>query len=318
MTDGPPRVCVVGSLNMDLVVRTPRLPRAGETIVGESFATFPGGKGANQAVAAARAGARVAMVGCVGDDPHGHTLLDTLRADNVDVTRVRTSETLNTGIAQITVDSQGENTIVVVAGANASLTVDDVERDRVAIADADVLLMQLETPIDTVIAAAQIAKDAGATVVLNAAPALAAGAGLPLELTPCVDVLIVNEIEAAIVAGANTLGDDDRLNAMTLLGIKSVVVTLGSRGAQFMHMGIQDSQPAFRVASIDTVGAGDAFAGTFAARYAEHKIAGSVDQLAFVDAICWACAAGALATTVSGAIPSLPTRSDIKHLLTRA
>jgi ribokinase len=298
---------------MDLIVRTGRLPDAGETVMGGSFETLPGGKGANQAVAAARAGAHVSMIGCVGDDAYGGMLLETLSADHVDVQGVRTLDEHSTGIAQITVDDEGENTIVVAGGANRGLTTADVIESSDAIRSADVLLMQLETPIETVMAAATFAREVGVTVMLNAAP----GMKLPLDLAANIDVLIANETEAAIAAGNPALDDADRLAALSLLGIRSLIVTLGDRGAQFMHERKQGEQQAYRVSPIDSVGAGDAFAGTFAARYSEHKVAGGVDELGFVDAVCWASAAGALATTARGAIPSLPRRAAIKQLLTR-
>lgn len=310
MTDSQARVCVIGSINMDLVVRAPRLPAPGETLMGGPFSTSPGGKGANQAVAAARTGARVTMFGAVGDDTHGQALLDTLVHEGIDVSHVARRAGNSTGVALITVAGDGENTIVVAAGANATVSPEDVENAKSVIAEADALLMQLEIPLPTVQRAAEIARDADVTVILNAAPAQR----LSRELLGLLDVLIVNRTEAAIVAGAPP-GSEPELD---LLGVPACVVTLGARGARYLHGRADGRVAAYPVQPLDTVGAGDAFAGTLATRWAEHKIAAGVDHDAFRDILCWACAAGALATTKHGAIPSLPTRAEVVSLLRRA
>lgn len=310
MSDSRVRVCIVGSINMDLIVRAPRLPAAGETLMGGPFSTSPGGKGANQAVAAARTGAGVTMIGAVGDDAYGSTLRGTLAAEGIDVSHIAGRAAIATGVALITVAGDSENTIVVAAGANATVSPGDVENARAAITEADVLLMQLEVPLATVQRAAEIARDADVTVVLNAAPAQR----LSRDLLGLLDALVVNRTEAAIVAGAPPGSEP----ALDMLGVSACVVTLGAGGARYLHGRADGNIAAYPVQPIDTVGAGDAFAGTLATRWAEHKIGVGVDHEAFRDILCWACAAGALATTKHGAIPSLPTRAEVVSLLRRA
>lgn len=297
------RVCIVGSINMDLVVRTPRLPAPGQTLMGGPFDRFPGGKGANQAVAAARAGAIVAMIGAVGDDEHGVTMRKTLADNGVDVSRVVSQANTATGVALITVDEAGENTIVVAPGANALVRSASVDSGVDAIRDADVVLAQLEVPLDAVQRAAMRARDVGAKVVLNAAPARA----LPSDLLAQLDVLIVNRGEAACIAGRSEADDPEALaKSLQGLGVPEVVITLGGDGA--LHAGARTIRvPAFPVEPIDTVGAGDAFAGAFAAAMSE--------KIPTENALRFAAVAGALATTRHGAIPSLPTRDEIMRLL---
>ncbi len=314
------RVCVLGSINVDLVVRSARLPRAGETIIGGEFDSHPGGKGANQAVAAARMGAAVTFIGAVGEDAHGRMMLDVLGREGIDVSRIAVRASAPTGTALITVAADGENTIVVASGANATVSKEDVDAARAAIADADVLLMQLETPLDACRHAAQIAADSGVTVLLNAAPALAA----PADLLAAVDLLLVNRTEGeAIGAGRiesplnGALPDDLKPLAARLaaIGIERTVMTLGAAGAAVIHERAAAMVESFTVTPVDTVGAGDAFAGVLACRWAEHKIGGGLDAAAVHDALCWASAAGALATTKRGAIPSLPTRAEVVAML---
>lgn len=312
MPDQRAKVCVLGSINTDLVVRCPSLPKAGQTVLGGSFAVHPGGKGANQAVAAARAGADVTMIGVVGDDAYGSRRVDELAAEGIDIFRVRRCAE-PTGVALITVDGAGENTIVVAPGANAAMTPDDAAGD--AIRDADALLMQLEVPIDAVMAAARIARSHGTLVVLNAAPARP----IPAELVGLIDLLVVNKTEAIEL----TNQDRPTVEALTMLGVASAVMTLGDEGARYTHHGHAGGVYAFPVEPIDTVGAGDAFAGVLTVRWAEHVngldplLNGVLDQVEVLDAVCWACAAGALATTVRGATPALPTREKIEQLLAR-
>ncbi|MBK8974438.1 MAG: ribokinase [Planctomycetes bacterium] len=300
-----PALCVVGSINMDLVVGTPRLPERGETVLGGPFATHPGGKGANQAVAAARLGARVAMVGRVGDDDFGRQLTAGLRADGVDVEHVRTAPGVATGIAAITVEHGGENTIVVAPGANARLTVDDVAAARAVLEAAAAVVLQLEVPLPTVAAAVAHARAAGVRVILNAAPA----ARLPPDLLPQVDVLVVNRGEGRLLAGSAAPGDDDTslCRALRALGPRLVVLTRGAEGALALGPDGAVSQPAFAVATVDTVAAGDAFVGALAV--------GLAADTALAPALRFACAAGALATTRHGAQPSLPTTAAMEAFL---
>ncbi|MFC9788551.1 ribokinase [Rhodococcus sp. NPDC127528] len=269
-----PRVTVLGSVNIDLVATTAARPEPGETVLGESFSTGPGGKGSNQAVAAARAGAAVRFLGAVGDDPFAAELRGALAGAGVDTTGLR-EVAGPSGVAVIVVDGSGENSIVVVGGANTTVR-DLTDADRSAIAEADVLLCQLELPLGVVTAAARHARSAGTTVFLNPSPVQP----LPDALLDAVDVLIVNETEA------RQLGD-------AVLGrVPHLVTTLGADGATLrgpdgsLH---RATPPAVEV--VDTTGAGDAFAGTLAASWPSGP----------ADALDRACAAGALATTRRGA-----------------
>lgn len=277
---------MLGSLNMDLIVRSPRLPSAGETLTGTGFSTMPGGKGANQALAAARAGGQVWMIGAVGSDDFGSTLVDTLADAGVDTARVQRVDG-RSGIALITVDDAAENTVVVVAGANGTLTgLDSI--DEAAIAAADMLVLQLEVPLATVTRAAQVAAAAGVPVLLNPSPSQP----LPAELLAAVSILVVNETEAAALAADEVPGGGH------------VVTTLGAAGARYRGPGgASASAEAPRVEPVDTTGAGDAFAGALAVAWCRGD-----DPAA---ALRRACAAGALATTVPGAGASSPTAADI-------
>jgi len=300
------RVTVAGSLNMDLVVRAPRIPEPGETIIGGEFRTVPGGKGANQAVAAARLGAQVAMVGRVGGDAFGGLLLENLAAAGVDPAFVTRDPQAATGVALIEVDDAGQNSIVVVSGANMRLALADVEAAAAAIGVADVLLLQLESPLETVTRAAQVARAQGVTVILNPAPARPVPAGL-LGL---VDVLIPNESETALLTGL-PVGDQEQAQAaaaaLRRMGVATVILTLGERGALLAYEGGAELFPAFDVTPVDTTAAGDAFVGGLAVALAEGR--------PLQEAVRWGNAAGALATTRLGAQPSLPTRQALEEML---
>ncbi len=295
-------VAVVGSLNMDLVVRSPRIPAPGETVLGGSFFTAPGGKGANQAVAAARMGAAVTMVGRVGADGFGAALLDALAADGIDVRWVGRDEDAATGVALIVVDDRGQNTIVVASGANSRLSPADVAAADEALAGCDVLLLQLETPLETVLAAAQVAHRHGARVILNPAPA----GVLPAPLLALVDTLVPNESETALLTG---LAGDVEAAAAALLaqGVGRLILTLGERGALLAEHGSVQRFEAFPVTVVDTTAAGDAFVGALAAALGEGR--------PLAEAVRWGNAAGALAATDWGAQPSLPRRDKVLRLL---
>lgn len=305
------KVVVVGSINMDLVVRSPRFALAGETILGYTFHTIPGGKGANQAVAARRMGAEVAMIGRVGDDEFGQALRRSLSDEGINTECLQITPSVSTGVALITVDDNGENTIIVVPGANGLLTVEDVEDARQLITEADILLMQLEIPLPVVERAAQIASQSTGkkvTVTLNAAPARE----LPEGLLSLVDYLVVNQTEALLVAGS-TIGASTSPEeaARTLLesGVSNVVVTLGAEGSLLAtSSGQYASVPAYRVRPVDTTAAGDGFAGAFSVALA--------DGVPAAEALRWGNAEGALAVTREGAQPSLPTRSEVEEFIT--
>ncbi len=304
----PGRVCIVGSINMDLVVRTPAFPAPGETLAGGPFQTFPGGKGANQAVAAARMGAGVSIVGRVGADVYGNELRAVLAREGVNLAALRTTAGESTGVGLITVDeSTGENTIVTVGGANQHLVADDIRSISGFIRSADVLLMQLEVSLDAVAAAADIAHLSNRMVVLNAAPAC----GLPDSFLNAIDVLIANENEAVQLAGApEKTHADDLAQALLARGPRAVLITLGAKGAVVADAAGFEVIPSVTVDAIDTVGAGDAFCGSVAAMLSEGK--------SLHDAVRIGCVAGALASTRHGAIPSLPTREAVGRLLTKS
>jgi ribokinase len=279
-------VCVVGSANLDLVATVERLPGPGETVSGSRYAEYPGGKGLNQAVAAARAGARTAFVGSVGTDHAGDALLAVMRADGIDASRVeRVAEP--TGRALIGVSAEGENSIIVVPGANSTVS-------GHGLPPAKVVLAQLEVPLAAVERALAAARAAGATTVLNPAPAQHLGEAL---LRAC-DLVVPNEHELELLGGV------ERLLA---LGARAVVVTLGARGAELHTSAGMVPVAPFAVTPVDTTAAGDSFCGALCARLA----AGDALELA----LRFAAAAGALCTTRPGAVPSIPQRAEIASLL---
>ncbi|MHB8312198.1 MAG: ribokinase [Candidatus Dormibacteria bacterium] len=301
-------VVVVGSLNMDLAVAAPRLPRAGETILGTEFSMVPGGKGNNQVIACARQGAATAMVGRLGNDRFAAQILDLLRAEGVDASHVSTDPELDTGVAQIVVSATGENTIVVVPLANSTLDQARIEAARPLLIGARVLLSQLEIPLPAVAASLRIARALGLTTMLNPAPARELDDGL----MGLVDVCLPNQAEATTLTGEDASSVEGALRAARRLrerGCRAAVVTLGKLGCVWA-----DSQGAFEMAAIpadavDTVAAGDAFCGALAAAVAQG--------LSLRAALARATAAGSLATTVKGATSSLPSREAVDRLLAR-
>lgn len=294
-------IVVVGSINMDLVVRAPRHPAPGETILGTDFQTFPGGKGANQAVAAARLGGKVMMVGRVGTDPFGDVLLANLNKDGVDTRYVYRTEATASGVALITVSESGQNNIVVVPGANWKLLPSDVQAAEPAFKGAGVVLMQLEIPVETAAAAVHMAKKYGAQVVFNPAPAQPLDASLLAE----VDFLVPNEQELSLLTGLQPI----KLAAHSLqsIGVKHLIVTLGSKGVYVLENGSSTHLTSHPVLVIDTTAAGDAFVGAFAV--------GLTEGLPPHQAAAMGNAAGALSVTVAGAQPSLPTRASLNEFL---
>jgi ribokinase len=297
-----PEVVVVGSLNMDLVARAPRLPIPGETVAGLAFATVPGGKGANQAVASSRLGARTALIGCLGDDAFGASLRESLAADQIDCLGVRTVPGESSGVALIVVDEAGRNGIVVVPGANGLLTPADVDAHRATIAAASVVVLQLETPLATVEHAARTARALGKTVVLNPAPARP----LPPGLLACVDYLVPNEVEAAALTGVAVDSVEAAIAAGRLLlrsGVGTVLVTLGASGLVAVGPDGARHVPARAVKAVDTTAAGDTFIGGFCAALVRGR------PLAL--ALGFAQAAAAISVTRPGAQPSIPHQREV-------
>ena len=283
-------VCVVGSANLDLVATTPRIPRPGETVLGTTYAEHAGGKGLNQAVAASRSGARVAFVGCVGDDDAGRRMREVLTHDGIDDSNLSVSAS-PTGRALIVVDGNGENSIVVVPGANHALAQTD------GVPDAAVVLCQLEVPLEQVKRALVAARGRDATTILNPAPA----APLPADLLAACDIVVPNEHEVELLGGVALL---------LAAGCRAVVVTRGGAGVDIHTAEGEEHCPPFVVDVVDTTGAGDAFCGALAARLSAG------DDLRA--AVRWAAAAGALATTLVGAVPAHPTADSIRALLASA
>jgi ribokinase len=300
-------VLVFGSINMDLVVRTPRIPQPGETLTGHSFETVPGGKGANQAVAVARLGIATRMVGRVGNDQFGQTLVAGLTASGVDCAAVVQDATTHSGVAMITVDDASENNIVIVPGANGKLDQTDIQRLEPLLADAQVLLLQLEVPLAEVVAAARVAKQAGLTVILDPAPART---DLPPDLYPLIDIITPNQVETGQLVGfpvpdLSTAGQ--AIQELQRRGVKTVITKLGKQGALCQTETDRFEIPAFPVTAVDTVAAGDAFNGGLAA--------GLAAGLPLSQAARQAAAVAALSVTKPGAQPSLPTRAELEAFL---
>ncbi|MFJ3378320.1 ribokinase [Pseudomonas sp. NPDC086112] len=299
----PAKVVVIGSLNMDLVTRAPRLPRGGETLIGQSFATVSGGKGANQAVAAARLGAQVSMVGCVGNDAYGEALREALLAEQIDCQAVSTVED-SSGVALIVVDDNSQNAIVIVAGANGALTPEVIDRFDAVLQAADVIICQLEVPDATVGHALKRGRELGKTVILNPAPA---SRPLPADWYAAIDYLIPNESEASALSGlpVDSLSTAETAAARLIaMGAGKVIITLGSQGSLFADGKRFEHFPVAKVKAVDTTAAGDTFVGGFAAALAAGK--------SEADAIRFGQVAAALSVTRAGAQPSIPTLSDVQ------
>lgn len=299
----PANVVVIGSLNMDLVTRAPRLPKGGETLIGHSFTTVSGGKGANQAVAAARLGAQVAMIGCVGNDDYGVQLRDALLAEQIDCQAVSTVED-SSGVALIVVDDNSQNAIVIVAGANGALTEAVVDRFDAVLQAADVIICQLEIPDASVGHALKRGRELGKTVILNPAPA---SRPLPADWYAAIDYLIPNESEASALSGlpVDSLASAEiAASQLIAMGAGKVIITLGAQGSLFADGQRFEHFPAPKVNAVDTTAAGDTFVGGFAS-----ALAGGQTE---AEAIRYGQIAAALSVTRAGAQPSIPTQSDVQ------
>jgi len=305
-------IVVIGSINMDLVLRVPRMPLPGETLAGGPFQTIPGGKGANQAVACARLGGpgqKVAMIGCLGDDAFGSDLRAALRADGIDDSHVSTLPGVASGIASILVDARGQNSIVIAAGANALLSPAHIDAARGLIEKASLVVLQLETPLDTVHHAIALARSLGKKVVLNPAPS--PEGKLPAGMLAQVDYLIPNEIEAAMLAGTAPLDplDDASVgavaSALRSAGCRNVLITLGARGVYAALEGGSERFAAQAVVAVDTTAAGDTFIGGFTAALAEGR--------SEAEAIALGQRAAAWSVKHAGAQTSIPRRAALEQ-----
>jgi ribokinase len=304
----PSSILVFGSINMDLVARVSRLPGPGETLLGDQFLTVPGGKGANQAVAASRLGIPTKMIGRVGGDEYGRTLLTGLQLALIDTSYISTDSEQSSGVAIITVDIRSENHIVVIPGANGSVNPSDVERLKEVLPQASLLLLQLEVPIPMVMQAAQVAQEMGVRVILDPAPASSEIS----QFLGLVDILTPNAVEAEQLVGF-AIDKTTVAQAAQILqqrGAKTVVIKLGAQGAFCLTPEEKFFVPAFSVDAIDTVAAGDAFNAGLAVALAEGR--------SIREAVVWGAAAGALSATKIGAQSSLPDRATFDQFLSRA
>ncbi len=301
-----PKIVVVGSVNMDLIVKLKKLPVVGETVIGGTFKMSPGGKGANQAVAAAKLGAEAYFIGRIGSDDFGKALMENFKRNGVNAEYVIVDRDAHTGVALIMVDQAGKNLIAVASGANSRCSVEDVDKARDLIEKASVVLLQLEIPVEVVQHAAFLARRAGAKVILNPAPART----LPKSLFELVDVIVPNEVEAEVLTGISVKDLNSAREAGEKLqryGTEAVVVTLGERGAFILDKEGYELVQGFKVEAVDTTGAGDAFCGALAFALASGK---SLKEAVFI-----ANCAGALATTKIGAQEALPTLEDLESFL---
>lgn len=300
------KLVVLGSVNADHVLQVPRFPRPGETLHGNRYQVIPGGKGANQAVAAARLQADIGFIACVGDDAFGRDIRDHFAQDGMNIEHVRIEQDCPTGIAMIQVSDEGENTICISAEANDHLTTEVVNQSRQAIEQADYLLMQLETPMEGVIAAAAMAKQAHTQVILNPAPAKA----LPAQLLANIDIITPNETEAEVLTGIAVIDEASAAKAAQALhdkGIHTVMITLGAKGVWVSEQGQGRIIAGFRVKATDTTAAGDTFNGAF--------VAGLLEKMPLESAIQFAHAAAAISVTRFGAQTSIPHRQEVDEFL---
>lgn len=296
-------ICVIGSLNMDLVVNVDTMPKPGQTIIGSNFKEVPGGKGANQAVAMARLNGNVSMIGKVGEDGFGQTLINSLKNDKVDTTYIQTSKGA-TGVALITVDKNAQNSIVVSPGTNFEVKEDDIDNNIEAIKNSDIVVLQLETPLNTIKYALNKAKELNKYTILNPAPAVK----LDDEIIKNVDLLTPNETELEIISGVSIETEEDIQKAAQIMiekGVKELIVTLGSKGSLYINKEKSMFKKAYKVEAVDTTAAGDSYTGALAVALSQDK---NIE-----DAMDFASKVGALSVLKEGAQSSLPTLEDVKN-----
>lgn len=296
-------ICVIGSLNMDLVVNVDTMPKPGQTIIGSNFKEVPGGKGANQAVVMARLNGNVSMIGKVGEDGFGQTLINSLKNDKVDTTYIQTAKGA-TGVALITVDKNAQNSIVVSPGANFEVKEDDIDNNIEAIKNSDIVVLQLETPLNTIKYALNKAKELNKYTILNPAPAVK----LDDEIIKNVDLLTPNETELEIISGVSIETEEDIQKAAQIMiekGVKELIVTLGSKGSLYINKEKSMFKKAYKVEAVDTTAAGDSYTGALAVALSQDK---NIE-----DAMDFASKVGALSVLKEGAQSSLPTLEDVKN-----
>lgn len=300
------RIAVIGSMNMDLVVRAMRAPEPGETLAGSDLQVIPGGKGANQAIAASRTGVETIMVGCVGADTFGSTLINSIIQANIDTRGVRVIEGISTGTAIIIVEDSGENRIIIIPGANSQVSPHFVLDQWDAISKSDVILLQHEIPLTTVRTIIIKAHSEGIRIVLNPAPIYP----IPVDILSMVDILVVNETEATELTSLDVTTNETAFKAADLLfhqGVKTVIITMGRSGAVLVDGQNQLYQPAIPVEAVDTTAAGDTFVGSFTACIVQGKTP--------KEALVYATSAASLCVTRFGAQPSIPTQQEVDLLL---
>ncbi|MBA7484200.1 Ribokinase [subsurface metagenome] len=300
------KIIVFGSINIDFIARTSRLPVPGETIIGYDFQNLPGGKGANQAVACARLGAETMMIGCVGSDIFGDNIITELKNSGIDVSLISRNNRVSTGVALITVNKTGENNIIIIPGANGEVGKNELMILESTLEKVDILLLQLEIPIDIVLQAAILGKEKKVTVILDPAPAQK----FPEELFRLVDVFTPNEIETASLVGFNIDSWDKASKAAHIFlqkGVRQSVIKMGNKGTLLTNQKFEQIYPSVPVEAIDTVGAGDAFNGALAVALNEGKTIN--------EAVQWGNAAGAFAVTRKGAQTAMPSRSELTVML---
>ena len=296
-------ICVIGSLNMDLVVNVDTMPKPGQTIIGSNFKEVPGGKGANQAVAMARLNGNVSMIGKVGQDGFGQTLINSLKNDKVDTTYIQTAKGA-TGVALITVDKNAQNSIVVSPGANFEVKEDDIDNNIKAIKNSDIVVLQLETPLNTIKYALNKAKELNKYTILNPAPAVK----LDDEIIKNVDLLTPNETELEIISGVSIETEEDIQKAAQIMiekGVKELIVTLGSKGSLYINKEKSMFKKAYKVEAVDTTAAGDSYTGALAVALSQDK--------GMEEAMDFASKVGALSVLKEGAQSSLPILEDVEN-----
>ncbi|HSQ89797.1 ribokinase [Romboutsia sp.] len=295
------KICVIGSLNMDLVVNVDEMPKKGQTLIGSQFKEVPGGKGANQAVAMARLNGNVSMIGKVGNDGFGQTLVNALKKDNVNTDYIKVEEGPS-GVALITVDKNAENSIVVAPGANFRVLREDIDKCIDGIKESDIVVVQLETPLDTIKYALQESKKLGKYTILNPAPAVK----LDDDIIKNVDLLTPNETELEILSGLKIENEDDIIKAAEIMiqkGVKQLIVTLGSKGSLYIDKDNIKFKKSYKVDALDTTAAGDSYTGALAVAFSQDK---DIEE-----AMDFASRVGALCVMKEGAQTSLPTIQDV-------